>query len=111
PLLRELDLEGPALGALRLPLGMWAVAVGARNLLRTVRGRYPSAAEAARISAAAAWLEELTAPHALTVVVTHAMFRGRLSARLEQAGWQAERWPRSMRPWSAWIYRRAVRAA
>lgn len=111
PLLRELELEGPALGGLRLPLGMWAVAVGVRTLVRTVRGQYPSPAEAARIGDAAAWLEDLAAQHALTVVVTHAMFRRRLSARLEQTGWQAERWPRSMRPWSAWIYRRAVLGA
>jgi hypothetical protein len=59
PLLRELDLESPALGGLRLPLAAWALAVGGRILLLTLRRRYPSAAEATRVNDAAAWLEEL----------------------------------------------------
>lgn len=107
PLLRELDLEGPALGGLRLPLRAWAVAVGGRTLLRSLRGQYPSAAEAARINNAVAWLEELTAQHSLIVAVTHAMFRRRLSTRLVQTGWQAEQGRRSLQPWSAWLFRRA----
>lgn len=106
PLFRELDLEGPALGGIRLPLRAWAVAVGGRTLLRTLRRQYPSAAEAARIDDAAAWLEELAAQHPLIVAVTHAMFRRRLSTRLLQAGWQAEPGRRSLRPWSAWLFRR-----
>jgi hypothetical protein len=107
PLLRELDLEGPTLGGLRLPLRAWAVAVGGQTLLRTLRRQYPSAAEAARIDKAAAWLEELALQHSLIVAVTHAMFRRRLSARLVQTGWQAERGRRSLQPWSAWLFRRA----
>src|SRR5262245_4064608 len=50
PLLRELDLESPTLGGLRLPLAAWALAVGGRTLLLTLRRQYPSAAEAARIN-------------------------------------------------------------
>jgi broad specificity phosphatase PhoE len=107
PLFGELDLEGPTLGGVRLPLGAWAVAVGGRTLFRTLRRQYPSAAEAARIDNAAAWLEELATQHSLIVAVTHAMFRRRLSARLLQAGWQAEPGRRSLQPWSAWIFRRA----
>lgn len=107
PLLRELDLEAPTLGGLRLPLRAWAVAVGGRTLVQTLRRQYPSAAEAARIHEAAAWLEELAAQHSLIVAVTHAMFRRRLSARLLQTGWQAEPGRRSLQPWSAWIFRRA----
>lgn len=107
PLLGELDLEGPTLGGLRLPLRAWAVAVGGRTLLRTLRRQYPSAAEAARIDNAAAWLEELSAQRSLIVAVTHAMFRRRLSTRLVQNGWQAERGRRSLQPWSAWLFRRA----
>ena len=107
PLLRELDLEGPTLGGLRLPLRAWAIAVGGRTLLRALRRQYPSAAEAARINHAAAWLEELAAQHSLIVAVTHAMFRRRLSTRLVQTGWQAEGGHRSLRPWSAWLFRRA----
>jgi len=106
PLLRELDLEGPDLGGLRLPLAAWAVAVGGRALLLTLRRRYPSAAETARITGAAAWLEELAARHPRIVAVTHASYRRRLCGRLLQAGWQAEPGRRSLRPWSAWLFRR-----
>ena len=105
PLLRELDLESPALGGLRLPLAAWALAVGGRNLLLTLRRRYPSAAEAARVNNAAAWLEELAAQHALIVAVTHASFRGQLATRLMQTGWQAEPGRRSLQHWSVWLFR------
>jgi broad specificity phosphatase PhoE len=108
PLLRELDLEGPALGGLRLPLLGWALAVGGRALVLTLRGQYPAAAEAARIGQAAEWLEELAARHSLLVAVTHASFRRRLAARLAQAGWQAEPGRRTVRPWSAWGLRAGV---
>jgi broad specificity phosphatase PhoE len=105
PLLRELDLEGPRLGGLRLPLGAWALAVGGRTLFRSLRGQYPSAAEAARIDSAAVWIEELAARHSMIVAVTHAMFRRRLAARLVQGGWQPEPGRRSVQPWSAWVLR------
>ncbi|MGH7493968.1 MAG: hypothetical protein ACREOO_16445 [bacterium] len=75
PLLRELDLESPTLGGFRLPLAAWALAVGGRILLLTLRRQYPSAAEAARVNNAAVWLQELAAQHALIVAVTHASFR------------------------------------
>jgi broad specificity phosphatase PhoE len=106
PLLRELDLESSTLGGLRLPLTAWALAVGGRTLLLTLRQRYPSAAEAARINDTAAWLEELAARHSLIVAVTHASFRRQLSTRLAQTGWQAEPGRRSLRHWSAWLFRR-----
>jgi broad specificity phosphatase PhoE len=106
PLLRELDLEGPNLGGLRLPLAAWAFAVGGRALVLTLLRRYPSSAEAARIEGAAAWLEELAAQHAVIVAVTHASFRRRLAARLVGAGWQAEPGRRSLRHWSAWAFSR-----
>lgn len=108
PLFRELDLESPTLGGLRLPLAAWALAVGGRILSLTLRRQYPSAAEAARINSAAAWLEELAAQHSLIVAVTHASFRRRLSNRLVQTGWQAEPGSRSLQPWSAWLFRRRV---
>jgi broad specificity phosphatase PhoE len=109
PLLRELDLRGPHLGPLRLPLLAWAFAVGGRTLLLTLRRRYPSAAEADRVEKAAAWLEDLAARHPLVVAVTHASFRRRVANRLERAGWQAEgdrRSRRSLRHWSAWLFAR-----
>lgn len=106
PLLRELDLESPTLGGILLPLTAWALAVGGRTLLLTLRRQYPSAAEAARVNNAAAWMEELAAQHSLIVAVTHASFRRQLSTRLAQTGWQAESGRRSLRHWSAWLFRR-----
>jgi len=103
PLLKELELQAPSLSGLRLPLAAWALAVGGRTLLMTLRRRYPSATEAARIIDAAAWLDELATRHTLIVAVTHASFRGRLSTRLVQSGWQAEPGRRSLKPWSTWI--------
>lgn len=105
PLLRELDLEAPNLGGLPLPLAAWALAVGVRMLFFTLHRQYPSASEVARIDRAAAWLEELSAQSSLIVVVTHASFRGQLSRRLAQKGWQAEPGRRSLKPWSLWIFR------
>lgn len=109
PLLRELDLEGPALGGLRLPLAAWAFAVGGRALLLTLRRQYPSAAEVARVNDAAVWLEELASRHALIIAVTHASFRQRLSQRLAEAGWQADAGRRSLRHWSVWLLRQPPR--
>jgi broad specificity phosphatase PhoE len=111
PLLRELDLESPTLGGLRLPLAAWALAVGGRILLLTLRRQYPSVAEVARVNDAAAWLEELATQHYMIVAVTHASFRRQLSARLAQTGWQAEPGRRSVRHWSAWLFRRCPRSS
>jgi len=111
PLLRELDLESLTLGGLRLPLAAWALAVGGRTLLLTLRGRYPSAAEAARINDAAVWLEGLAMRQPMTIAVTHASFRKQLAARLVQTGWEAEPGRRSLRHWSAWIFKRPPRSS
>jgi broad specificity phosphatase PhoE len=105
PLLRELDLRPLHLGALRLPLPAWALAVGGRTLLQTVRGRYPSAAEEDRINKSAIWLEELAVQHSLILVFTHASFRRQLANRLVQAGWRGEPGRRSVKHWSAWFFR------
>jgi hypothetical protein len=106
PLLRELDLECPNLGGLRLPLLAWSFAVGGRILLQTLHRQYPSAAEVDRIDSAVAWLEDLATQHSLIVAVTHASFRLRLASRLLKDGWQAEPGRRSVRHWSAWVFRR-----
>ena len=90
PLLRELDLEAPDLGSIRLPLLGWAVLVGARSLLLTLRRQYPSTAEAARLDEAVGWLNELATRHRLIVAVTHASFREQLSARLMRRSWRQE---------------------
>jgi broad specificity phosphatase PhoE len=108
PLLRELDLEGPDLGSIRLPLLGWAALVGGRNLLLTLRRQYPSPGEAARLDAAAAWLGELAARHRLIVAVTHASFREQLSARLMSADWRPEPEARTRRNWGAWCFQRTM---
>ncbi len=105
-LLRELDLEGPDLGRLQLPLPAWALAVAGQNLIAMLRGGFPSAAEAARITEAATWLDVLASRHALIVAVTHGSFRRELAARLARSGWNAERGRRSMRHWSTWCFQR-----
>jgi broad specificity phosphatase PhoE len=102
PLLRELELPGPELGPLRLPLRAWAVAVGGRLLVDGLRGRYPSEREKARIEHAASWLDELAQQHGTVVAVTHASFRGRVAKRLLGKGWMKRGGGRSLRPWSAW---------
>ena len=111
PVLRELDLEGPDLGRLSLPLAGWALAVGGRMLAAKVRGQYPSAAEAARINDAAAWMQQLAAQHAFVLAVTHASFRRRLAGRLVRSGWRPEAGRRSVRHWSAWVFRRSPSSA
>ena len=107
PVLRELDLHAPGLGGIRLPLAAWAVAVGGRILLHTLRGQYPSAAEVERVNEAARWLGELTMNHALIVAVTHASFRRQLANRLLETGWVSERRQRSIQHWNAWAFYRA----
>jgi broad specificity phosphatase PhoE len=107
PLVRELDLEAPNLGRIRLPLRAWALAVGARMLALSLRRQYPSSAEAARINDAAVWLEKLAGTHRQISVVTHAMFRKRLAARLVEMGWEFQPGKRSLAPWSVWGMRRA----
>jgi hypothetical protein len=106
PLLRELDLDCVSLGKLRLPLPAWALAVGCRMLLEKLHGRYPSSHELARITSAAAWLDELSARSSLIVAVTHASFRKRLAARLLTLGWQNDTSERTLKHWSAWSFRR-----
>ena len=108
PLLRELDLESPRLGGLRLPLAAWVLAVGGRTLVLTLRGQYPSIAEATRINNAAAWLTELSEQHSMIIAVTHGSFRQQLSNRLVQTGWQSEPGRRSIQHWSAWFLRRSA---
>jgi len=104
PLLRELDLEGPDLRGLRLPLAGWALAVGARTLLLTVRSLYPPPSELARVAEAAGWLSSLTVHHPFVVAVTHASFRRQLAIELVRAGWQPHSSKRPLHPWSAWLF-------
>ncbi len=102
--LRELDLQAPRLAGLRLPLAAWALAVGARMLVETVRRAPPSAAEAARIDEAAAWLDAECAESGVVVAVTHASFRARLARRLVERGWREAHREGGTAPWSAWQF-------
>jgi hypothetical protein len=110
PLLRELDLECPNLGGLRLPLLAWAFAVGGRMLIRTILRRYPSPTEVVRINGAATLMKDLAGQHGLIVAVTHASFRRRLATGLLEYGWRAEPGGRSVRLWSVWLLRRSLKA-
>jgi broad specificity phosphatase PhoE len=106
PLLRELDLDCPSLGQLRLPLPAWALAVGCRMLFRSFRGQHPAAHEVARVAEAASWLDQLCARNSGVVVVTHASFRKRLAARLLELGWQRDAGQRTLKHWSTWSFQR-----
>ena len=108
PLLRELDLEGPQLLGLRLPLPAWALAVGCRMLLLRLRGRYPSPTETLRVRKAVAWLETVVAQHSLTVVLTHASVRSQIVNHMLASGWHAEAGTRTTQHWSAWVMRRRI---
>jgi broad specificity phosphatase PhoE len=110
PLLRELDLDGPALLGLTLPLAAWALAVGARAFALTLRRRYPAPSEAARLRAAAAWVDGLAPRDSRPleiVAVTHASFRRRLAEELRAIGWRAEPGAHTLAPWSVWGYSRS----
>ena len=104
PLLRELDLECPELGPVKLPLGAWTLLIGGRVLFSALRGLHPSPAEEARLREAAAWLEALADSHDLIVAVTHGSFRQELATRLLRGGWQSDGGRRRISHWSAWEF-------
>jgi broad specificity phosphatase PhoE len=108
PLLRELELASPSLGRIRLPLAAWAFAVGVRTLLFTMRRRYPSPAEAARVEDAAILIDQIAAQYSQIIVVTHASFRRLLCNRLAQGSWRDESVKRSVRHWSAWLLTQTI---
>ena len=100
PLLRELELAPPSLGALRLPLLGWALAIGFRALTR-VHG-HATPAEHRRAREAARWLTRLAEEHGTVVAVTHATFRSLLVKVLEEEGWRGAAPRRRSAHWSAW---------
>lgn len=104
-LLRELELKGPKLAGLRLPLPVWALAVGLHAFALSLRGQFPSAEEVARIREASLWLQDLAASRGLTVAVTHGSIRREIYRDLLHSGWHPEPGPRTIRHWSAWVLR------
>ena len=102
PDLRETTLQVPQWLPGRMPLGAWAVAIGAQWALDSFRGTGANAEEVERAGRAAAWLGDLAREHRTLVVVTHAAFRRLLAARLVSVGWRSEGERRSHENWSAW---------
>lgn len=111
PLLRELDLDAPSFGPVRLPLLAWAVAVGVRSFVRGRHASHRAGVETKRVLDCATWLDGLSVAHLTTVVVTHASFRRRLWGELQHLGWQSASTERSWEPWSAWTLHRQTGAA
>jgi broad specificity phosphatase PhoE len=104
PLLREFTLVPPNLRRLRLPLVAWALAYGARMLMRPHEHITP--AEHERASEAAQWLAGLAEEHGRVVAVTHHAFRSVLAKTLENAGWRSEVPRRRSAHWGVWGFRR-----
>ena len=103
PLLRELELRGPRIGNIRLPLGAWAVLIGLRSLFLSIRSRQ-SPSEVSRASEAASWLMTIAKEHGFVAVVTHASFRRRLASRLLDLGCHRDLATSSLRHWSVWMF-------
>lgn len=97
PLLRELELRPPNLRGVKLPLPLWALAIGAQWLFRRTHAT-PSEEERAR--EAAVWLEGL-AEDGPVVAVTHHTFRALLARALVACGWESGK-PRQGHHWSVW---------
>lgn len=106
PLFRELDLHALRIG-LRMPLPLWALAVGVNSLMRRVAGGPRHAPhERERLTAAARELDELAARHDTIVLVTHAMVRVALAETLAMGGWTISAREPARRHWSTWTLER-----
>jgi broad specificity phosphatase PhoE len=104
PLLRETPLPIPALLGLRLPIGGWALAMGAGMAYRRLR-RVPHPDGAlAQSASAAAWLAGLAGEHRLVLAVTHSNVRGLVAGALMAAGWRREPGGGRFAHWSAWTF-------
>jgi hypothetical protein len=95
--LRELDLHPPNLHRIRLPLALWALAIGLKWLMRR---SHATPNEERRAAEAAAWLEALATDGAV-VAVTHHSFRALLARVLLARHWKVET-PRRGHHWSIW---------
>lgn len=106
PLFCELDL--PALPLrVPMPLPLWALAVGARVLIRRMAGApRHEADEDERLAIAVQHLNDLAADHETVLVVTHAMVREELTRRLAARGWRVMARESARKHWSSWILER-----
>ena len=103
PLLRETPLPIPALGGVRMPLSLWALAIGMTWMREMRRPDARSRHEPwGRARDAAEWLESLAAEHDAVLAVTHGAFRAYLATTLESRGWSRAPARRRYRHWSAW---------
>lgn len=97
PLLHELELRPPNLRGVKLPLPLWALAIGVQWLFRR---SHATPEEEARAREAAVWLEGL-AQDGPVVAVTHHTFRALLAKALVARGWESGK-PRRGHHWSVW---------
>ncbi|MFP5246887.1 MAG: hypothetical protein ACLGH0_09350 [Thermoanaerobaculia bacterium] len=96
PLLREVELDVPRCGGLRLPMSLWGLVVGLRWKFGARHG-LERAREAAR------WLASLAEEHGTVVAVTHGAMRRLIADALVEDGWTCA-YPekRKWATWSAW---------
>lgn len=97
PLLRELELPPPRI-RFRLPLVVWAVALGISSVLKA----QSSPGERERAEAAARWLESVAREQGPVLAVTHGAFRVLVARALEARGWTRQGRRRGSHHWSAW---------
>ena len=103
PLLRETPLPIPALGGVRLPMSLWALAIGVTWLREMRRPEARARGEPwGRARGAAEWLESLADEHGTVLAVTHGAFRAYLATTLESRGWSRSPGRRRYHHWSSW---------
>ncbi|XYI03898.1 hypothetical protein ACMHYB_30715 [Sorangium sp. So ce1128] len=101
-LLREMEQPIPPLGNARVPLAVWALAIGLRKAHGALRAEAPPAETRSRAGEAAGWLSELAAERGSVLAVTHAWFREVLAAALVERGWSRVHASGRYAHWSAW---------
>ncbi|WP_437692789.1 histidine phosphatase family protein [Sorangium sp. So ce176] len=102
PLLRELEQPAPSLGNARVPLAVWALAIGLRKAHGALRAEAPPAAAQRQAGDAAEWLIGLAAQRGSVLAVTHAWLREVLARTLVDRGWRRVHASGRYAHWSAW---------
>ena len=105
PLLRETPLPIPALAGVRMPMSLWALAIGMKWMREMRQPGVRSRREPwGRARQAAEWLESLAEEHESVLAVTHGAFRAYLATTLESRGWTRPPGRRRYHHWSAWKF-------